>query len=230
MGSLLFGLERGGNPDLPLTGPSIERSDGSMTAESIDHGRRGFLRGRGLAALSGLPLPWTETESFAAGCTACGACREACPEGIVKRGESGLPQLDFKAAGCSFCGACAEACPEALFDRARQPALPLTVVIGADCLAQHQVVCQSCGDACPERAIAFALPWDAWPAQACARKPAAPAAFASRPVRSMRSPWSAWRPATHGPPARRRTRHARDRPVQRRRRVSHRQPPGAQPP
>jgi ferredoxin-type protein NapF len=27
--------------------------------------------------------------------------------------------------------------------------------IGAGCLARHGVVCQSCGDACPERAIRF---------------------------------------------------------------------------
>ena len=123
--------------------------------ETIDRGRRAFLRGRHIVARAGLPLPWTDSESFAARCTTCGACEFACPEGIVKPGPGGLPRLEFAESGCSFCGACAAACPEALFDRNSSPALSLAMAIADGCLARREVVCQSCRDACPEGAIVF---------------------------------------------------------------------------
>jgi ferredoxin-type protein NapF len=64
------------------------------------------------------------------------------------------PQVDFSRNECTFCGKCAEACPEPVFDRAL-PAFPHAVAIGEACFAARGVVCQSCGDACPESAIRF---------------------------------------------------------------------------
>lgn len=46
-------------------------------------------------------------------CTRCGICIKACPAGIVKFGEAGLPEMDPKAsAHCIECGHCALFCPE----------------------------------------------------------------------------------------------------------------------
>lgn len=46
-------------------------------------------------------------------CTRCGICVKVCPAGIVKFGESGLPEMDVRAsANCIECGHCALFCPE----------------------------------------------------------------------------------------------------------------------
>ncbi|MDC3952151.1 ferredoxin-type protein NapF, partial [Pseudomonas aeruginosa] len=46
--------------------------------------------------LGGCP-PWTAAD-FAAGCTGCAGCVEACPEGVLKLGAGRLVELDLSSA------------------------------------------------------------------------------------------------------------------------------------
>ncbi|WP_404379248.1 ferredoxin-type protein NapF [Caenispirillum salinarum] len=112
--------------------------------------------------------PWTREATVADRCTRCGDCLEACPEGILKVGTGGFPEVDFRVGSgeCTFCGDCASACGEGVFaapepepepEPAAAPAFAALASIGSGCLAEAGVMCQSCGDACPERAIRFAL-------------------------------------------------------------------------
>lgn len=47
-------------------------------------------------------------------CTACGACKEACPVGVITEGDIYL----IENSRCLECGTCAEICPEHAVDRA----------------------------------------------------------------------------------------------------------------
>lgn len=95
--------------------------------------------------------PWTDDRALAS-CTACAACVEACPSGLLGLIEA-KPVITFTSE-CTFCGACADICPEKLFDRETRP-FPHIVSVTDSCLARRGVVCQSCRDACPETAIRF---------------------------------------------------------------------------
>ncbi|CAO3380948.1 ferredoxin-type protein NapF [Azospirillum argentinense] len=128
-----------------------------MADDHVDLGRRGFLRGRRRAEPAPLRPPWSRTDRFTDLCTRCGACADACPEGIVRRGDGGFPEIDFRQGECSFCAACADSCPEPVFDRAAARPWTLTARMAPSCLAMNRVVCRSCRDACPESAIRFAL-------------------------------------------------------------------------
>ena len=134
--------------------------------ERIDPSRRNFLRGRRPPRpheITAIRPPWSGENRVRAACTGCGACAEACPEGIVRFAEDRLPVLTFASGECTFCAACATACPEPVFDLPAEPArspapaeaFAHRVAIGEGCLAAAGVVCQSCGDACPETAIRF---------------------------------------------------------------------------
>lgn len=74
------------------------------------------------------------------------------------RGAGGFPRIDFLqgSGACTFCGECATACqPGAL--RRNEDAAPWRIKarMGASCLAQQNVVCRGCGDACDAGAIRF---------------------------------------------------------------------------
>ncbi|SKB97807.1 ferredoxin-type protein NapF [Bosea thiooxidans] len=125
-----------------------------MKPTAINPGRRNFLTGRRLSSPDRVRPPWTRAASVDAACSGCGACVPACPQHIIALDESGRPALDFTAGECSFCGACADTCPEPVFDRAIT-AFEHVAVIGSSCFAARGIVCQSCGDACPESAIRF---------------------------------------------------------------------------
>jgi ferredoxin-type protein NapF len=127
--------------------------------DSVDPGRRSFLRGRRRPAPPAIRPPWSQSEDhFTALCTRCGACSAACPEGIIQAGDGGFPEINFILGECSFCGACADACPAPLFDRS-DTARPweLTAIIGETCFATRGIVCRSCQDVCPHAAIRFTL-------------------------------------------------------------------------
>jgi ferredoxin-type protein NapF len=126
----------------------------------LDLSRRLLLRGD----ISGncLPLrpPWARVEAdFTARCDRCGDCLTACPEGVIRPGSGGFPEMGFDARGCSLCGECVSACGgKALTgDPAKDAPWDLNAAIGAGCLAHKGVVCRSCGEACAESAIRFRL-------------------------------------------------------------------------
>lgn len=120
---------------------------------TIDRRRRSFLFGRDPDAPSPVRPPWSSDESINSACVRCGACLDACPQGIIRIGEGGLPAVDFSAGECTFCGACARACPEPVFDRRCHSGFLHVAAITDTCLAKSGVHCQSCADACPEAAI-----------------------------------------------------------------------------
>lgn len=100
--------------------------------------------------------PWALVEpEFLAACTRCNDCVAACPAGIVVR-RDGLPEVDFSKGECTFCGDCATVCKTGALSR-REGVNPWHIVadISGQCLAQVNIVCRSCGDACSSAAIRF---------------------------------------------------------------------------
>lgn len=123
-----------------------------------DPSRRALFLGRPAAEPLPLRPPWALSESdFLSACTGCGACVDRCPEHVLARDASGRARFEPRAGECTFCGDCAAACTPGALDRRRDPPWTLSAAAGEVCLSQRGVVCRSCGDACPERAISFAL-------------------------------------------------------------------------
>jgi ferredoxin-type protein NapF len=117
--------------------------------------RRELLRGDFSARAPLLAPPWAVAE-FLARCTRCDACVEACPTGVLVRGDGGYPATDYRRGECTFCGDCATACQPAALARP-EDRLPWSrnIVIEAGCLTQLGVVCRSCGEHCDAQAIRF---------------------------------------------------------------------------
>jgi ferredoxin-type protein NapF len=92
---------------------------------------------------------------FVEGCTACGECVNACPEGIIISGAAGFPEVDFRRGECTFCKECIEKCPEPVLSADTKPLWQLRLVVKDRCLAKRRVVCQTCGDVCDQHAIRF---------------------------------------------------------------------------
>ncbi|CAA7616606.1 ferredoxin-type protein, putative role in electron transfer to periplasmic nitrate reductase (NapA) [Candidatus Terasakiella magnetica] len=126
--------------------------------------RRALLTRRAVAKAPVGPRPPWSISTFDQSCDACGACFEACVEGILAKDGSGRPYVDFQRGGCSFCGDCAEVCvprnnkPAAL-DKASVAeggrAFPLLAELGGACISIQGVACRLCGDPCDVRAIRF---------------------------------------------------------------------------
>ncbi|MZR11585.1 4Fe-4S dicluster domain-containing protein [Maritimibacter sp. DP07] len=110
--------------------------------------RRAFLGGHDPTDV----MPWTTSEIMREACTGCGACVEACPEGILHQGRGGHPVLDFSSP-CTFCAACAEACPEPVFDLERDPPWTAVAVVASGCLEPQGIACRACEDACDHDAL-----------------------------------------------------------------------------
>ena len=116
--------------------------------------RRQFLRGREGAVAPLRPPHALAEDAFVECCTRCDACAEACPTGIIRRGDGGFPEIDFARGICTFCNDCVRACKPAAL-AAQGAAWTLRVEIGDSCIAQANVVCRSCGDSCDVSAIRF---------------------------------------------------------------------------
>lgn len=118
--------------------------------------RRQLLRGDFSATVPFLAPPWASAD-FLARCTRCDDCIDACPTGVLVRGDGGYPATDYRLAECSFCGDCVTTCKAGALARAEGAAAWLrSIVIEETCLTRMGVVCRSCGEHCEARAIRFA--------------------------------------------------------------------------
>jgi ferredoxin-type protein NapF len=120
--------------------------------------RRQFLRGEFSGRDMALRPPWAlRKRKFVQCCTRCDACSDACPTGIIVRGQGGFPEVDFSRGECTFCADCVRACEAGALRYAAGAAWSVKAAIGTACIALKQVVCRCCGDACDARAIRFKL-------------------------------------------------------------------------
>lgn len=126
-------------------------------SQTPDLGRRRLFTLKPRNEIAPLRPPWASADAVADRCTRCGDCIAACPEAILTTGDGGFPTVDFSRGECTFCGECAGACGAGVFGATADPPWQAVAVLGEDCLARRGVMCQSCGDACPERAIRFRL-------------------------------------------------------------------------
>lgn len=124
----------------------------------IDHGRRGFLRGRFRARHIPCRPPWALPEAeFLARCTRCNNCAIICPTRIVAM-RDGYPEVDFAAGECTFCAECVRVCvPGALRREGDAPAWNLKARVMEGCVAARGVLCRICGEQCTAGAIRFPL-------------------------------------------------------------------------
>lgn len=90
-------------------------------------------------------------------CNRCGDCIDACEEAVLIHGDGGFPTVDLRLGACTFCAACVDACRPAALNRSVSPAWRIKPVFADACLSRQGVTCRSCGDACDQRAIRFAL-------------------------------------------------------------------------
>ncbi|HAI49842.1 MAG TPA: ferredoxin-type protein NapF, partial [Enterobacteriaceae bacterium] len=79
----------------------------------------------------------------------------ACQTHVLTMGAGGFPKMDFDQAECTFCYACAAHCPENLFLPQSVAPWDYQLSISERCLAQRQVECRCCQDACEVQAIRF---------------------------------------------------------------------------
>lgn len=99
--------------------------------------------------------PWADADAFAARCSGCNDCVTRCPEQVLLlRGQKA--EFDPSRGECTFCGECVETCTTGALHR-DQPAHRHAATVADTCLPARGVVCASCRDVCPERAVQWAL-------------------------------------------------------------------------
>ncbi|MDE1251036.1 ferredoxin-type protein NapF [Vibrio aestuarianus] len=103
-------------------------------------------------------LPWiAKPNTFTDDCTRCGRCLAACEARIITHGDGGFPTVDFRIDECTFCYQCADACPEPIFKPRTETPWLAKATISQACLAEQNVECRSCSEACELMAISFKL-------------------------------------------------------------------------
>jgi ferredoxin-type protein NapF len=152
----------------PVRDTSTIFGERMIRGETMDLGRRAFLRGRPRRCAEPLRPPGAVNESrFLRVCHRCGDCLAACSAALLVRGGGGFPEADFSRGHCAFCADCARACADAARKSAsRRPALlfssdppwSLQAVIGPVCLSCRGVSCHSCAERCEAGAIRFSPP------------------------------------------------------------------------
>ncbi|EGR0568990.1 ferredoxin-type protein NapF [Vibrio cholerae] len=129
-----------------------------MEKNMVDLSKRRWFTPNRQPNQSQVRLPWLASpDAFTDECTRCGKCVTACETHIIEKGDGGFPTVNFSIDECTFCYQCAQSCPEPLFVAQSEAPWQAKVHITHHCLAQQQVECRSCQDACPEEAIHFAL-------------------------------------------------------------------------
>jgi ferredoxin-type protein NapF len=123
----------------------------------VDQNRRRFLFADVKGREAPLYPPWaSERQEFERFCTQCNECMTACPENIIEISPTGFPVVDFSRGECTFCGRCVERCEaNALSYKNAQIPWLYRAGVSSACLAMHNVMCDSCRDACPQTAIAM---------------------------------------------------------------------------
>ena len=91
---------------------------------------------------------------FMQACDGCGACRDACPMGIIAV-DQGKATLQIEYAECAFCGACTQACQSGALEASVVMDSGLRPVISQQCLGRLDNLCRMCEIACPRTAIFF---------------------------------------------------------------------------
>jgi len=123
---------------------------------AVDISRRNLLRGVPVSTTAPVRPPGAVDElKFIEGCTACGECVNACPEGIIISGAAGYPEVDFRRGECTFCTDCIDTCPEPVLSTNTQPLWRLNLQVTDQCLAKQRIICQTCRDICDQQAIHF---------------------------------------------------------------------------
>ncbi|GLX79650.1 ferredoxin-type protein NapF [Thalassotalea insulae] len=133
-----------------------------MSQQLENPSRRRLFRGKLAPPAPKLRLPWIKSEQhFTEHCTQCGDCLAACETKILIKDEAGFPTVDFNLDECTFCGQCQVSCQQPLFidkqqqDNGKQSPWLAKLTIDNQCLAQNNILCQSCQDVCDTNAITF---------------------------------------------------------------------------